>query len=223
MIRTRLSLPVLAALAAIAIAGCGSGSGGDSNADLAGFAPPGSLIFVEGEVRPSGELKAEVDAIASTVAGIDNLGDRVVSELESSARDDGEPFDFEVEVEPWLGERASVAFRELDEDGDPSNPVVAIEATDADAAQEFIDNQAKQGGEYEDVSYEGIDFKVGGRTTTGSASSTTSWSSPKARRASRRRSTPPRGIRSPTKRASATCSPLPPTAASPTSTWTSAR
>jgi hypothetical protein len=165
MTRTRLVLPVLAATAALAIAGCGGG--GDSNSDLAGFAAPDSLVFVEGKLRPTGEMKANVDEIASTVAGVDNLGDLIVSELESSASDDGEPVDFAKEVEPWLGEEASVAFQKL-ENGDPSDAVVAIETTDTAATQEFIDDQAEQGTDpYEDGSYEGIDFKVGGTDENG--------------------------------------------------------
>lgn len=165
MIRTRLVFPVLAATAAIAIAGCGGG--GDSSSGPAGFAAPGSLVFAEGEVRPSGELKADVDEIASTVADVDNLGDLIVSELESSASDDGEPVDFAKEVEPWLGEKAGVAFQKL-EDGDPSDPVIAVETTDAAATQKFIDDQAAQSSDsFEDGSYEGIDFKVGGSDDNG--------------------------------------------------------
>jgi hypothetical protein len=166
MTRTRLVLPVLAATAAIAIAGCGGG-GDSSSSDPAGFAAPGSLVFVEGQLRPTGELKADVDEIASTVAGVEGLGDLIVSELESSASDDGEPVDFAKEVEPWLGEKAGVAFQKL-EDGDPSDPVIAVETTDAAATQEFIDDQAAQSSDsFEDGSYEGIDFKVGGADDNG--------------------------------------------------------
>jgi hypothetical protein len=161
MIRTRLVLSALAATAAVAIAGCGGS--GDSSSDPAGFAAPGSLVFVEAELHPTGEMKADVDEIASTVADVGNLGDLIVSELESSAREDGEPVDFAEEVEPWLGERAGVAFQALDEDGDPSDTVLAVETTDAAATQEFIDDQAAQSNDpVEDGSYEGVDFKIEG-------------------------------------------------------------
>ncbi|HEX5375305.1 MAG TPA: DUF3352 domain-containing protein [Solirubrobacterales bacterium] len=164
MTRTPFALLVLAATAAVA--GCG-GDGGSSS-DAAGFAAPGSLVFVEAELRPTGEMKADVDEIAGTVAGADSLGDLIVSELESSASEEGEPVDFAKEVEPWLGEKAGVAFQELDEDGDPSDPVIAVETTDATATQEFIDDQAAQSSDsFEDGSYEGIDFKVGGSDDNG--------------------------------------------------------
>lgn len=159
-------LTVLAATAALAIAGCGGGGG--SSSDPAQFATPGSLVFVEAELRPSGEMKEDVDAIASTVADAEGLGELIVSELESSAREDGEPVDFAREVEPWLGEKAGVAFRTLDEDGDPSDPVIAVETTDAAATREFIDDQAAQSSDpFEDGSYKGVDFKVGGADENG--------------------------------------------------------
>jgi hypothetical protein len=161
MIKTRLSLLVLAALAAVVVAGCG-GSSDSSSSDPASFAAPGSLVYIEGELQPTGSVKSNTDAIAQTIAGVDNLGELIVEELESSARDDGEPFDFEKEVQPWLGEKAGLAFKSLDE-GDLSEPLLAVETTDPEATQEFVDNQAKQSRDpYEDASYEGIDFKVGG-------------------------------------------------------------
>jgi len=161
MTRTRLALPVLAALAALAIAGCGGG--GESSSDLAGFAAPGSLVFVEGKLRPTGELKSNADAIASRVAGADSLGALIVEKLEGSARDDGEPFDFATEVEPWLGEEGAVAFKTVDAENNPTEMVLAVETTDPGAAQEFVDSRAEASRKpYADGSYEGVDFKVGG-------------------------------------------------------------
>jgi hypothetical protein len=162
MIKTRLALPVLAFLAvALVFAGCGGGSS-SSSGDLAGFAAPGSLVYVEGTLRPSGELKSNVDSLAQAVGGIDNLGEYVVAKLEGSARGKGEPFDYAKEVEPWLGEKAGVAFKGLKE-GKLTEPVVVVESTDVAATREFIDTQARESKvPYKDGSYEGVDFKVGG-------------------------------------------------------------
>jgi hypothetical protein len=148
-----------AVLAGLALAaGCGGGSG--SGSDLAGLAPPATRIYVEGTVRPSGELKSNADQVAQTVAGVDNLGDFVVEKLEEQAQGEGEPFDFEKEVEPWLGEKAALAW----EKGGSDEPLMAVESTDTAATQEFIDHQAGESDEpYEDGSYEGVDFKVGGK------------------------------------------------------------
>jgi hypothetical protein len=159
MIKTRLALvPVLASFA-LAISGCGGGGG---SSDLATFAPPGSLVFVEGSVRPTGELKSDVDAIAKKVAGVDNLGDLIVSKLEGSARDEGEPFDFAKEVEPWLGEEGALVWSA--EDVDSNNPEIVLESIDAGATQRFIDAQVESSpSPYRHLSYKGIDYVFGGK------------------------------------------------------------
>jgi hypothetical protein len=159
----RLVFPATAFLAALALlAGCG-GDGSSSSSDLAGFAPPRSLVYLEGTLRPTGSLKTDVNAAAQTIAGVDDLGTFIAEKLEESVREDGEQFDYATEVDPWLGERASLAFKDLDEDGDPSNFVLAIESTDINATQEFIDTQSEAGDDpYREVSYQGVDFRVGG-------------------------------------------------------------
>lgn len=165
MIKTRLVLPVLAILAVIAVAGCGESdsSGSSSDPSPAGLAPPGSLVYVEGNLRPTGELKSNVDSVASTIAGVDNLGDFIVSELEDSAQGDGQPVDYATEIDPWMGKTAGVAFDHLENDGDLSEPLIAIETNDAKAAQEFIDRQAQTSDDpSKGVSYEGVEFTVGG-------------------------------------------------------------
>jgi Protein of unknown function (DUF3352) len=159
--KARLAL-VLAALgvATLAVAGCGGSS--SSSGDLAKLAPPKSPIFIEGKVRPSGELKSNTDAAAQKIAGIDNLGEYVVEQLEGSAREDGEPFDYAKEVEPWLGERAAVFFERV-EGGSPSKPGVVVESTDTGATQEFIASQtSKSKVPYKKGTYEGVEFEVGG-------------------------------------------------------------
>lgn len=156
---------VFTAAAILAVLGLLAGCGEDSSSSSSGPAaltPPGSVVFVEGTVRPEGSLKSDVDSIASTVAGIDNLGEFVAGKLEDSARDDGQPFDYATEVEPWLGDRAGVSFARL-EDGDLSDPLIAVESTDPGATQVFVDKQAEGSDDpFRDASYEGVEFKVGG-------------------------------------------------------------
>lgn len=162
MLKIRSSIAVVAAFALALLAGCSGGSGGSSSSDLANLAAPGSLVFVEAQLQPRGELKSNVDSIAEKLTGEANLGDYVISQLESSAREDGESFDFATEVEPWLGDRAGVAFERVVE-GELSEPLIAVQTTDPKAAQVFVDKQAARGKKpSKDVSYEGVDFKVGG-------------------------------------------------------------
>jgi hypothetical protein len=158
----RLVYILAAALAALAIAGCGSSSSSSdsSGAETASVAPAGSPLFVEVAVSPEGELKSNIETLVEDVAGIDDLGGLIVDELEEQASDSDEPVDFATEIEPWLGERAGIFFQSYDGD-DFHGYGVAVQTADADAAQEFIDKQAKsEDGPAEDGSYEGVDFKV---------------------------------------------------------------
>jgi hypothetical protein len=162
MVKIHASISIIAAAAVLVIAGCGSSDGGSSSSDLAGFAAPGSLVFVEGKVQPSGQLKQDTDAIAKRLGGIDDLGEYVVSKLESSAGGDGEPIDFASEIEPWLGEEGAAAFESL-EGSELSKPLIAVQATDVEAAESFVDKRAEQAGSpAKDASYKGVEFKVGG-------------------------------------------------------------
>jgi uncharacterized protein DUF3352 len=157
MKKTFLALIVLVILASTAVSGCGDGSSDGS--DLAGFAPPGSLVFVEGTVQPEGELKSDVDALADEIAGTDSLGGLIVSKLEEEARDKEEPLDFAKEVEPWLGERGAVSYSKLDSAGDLSGYAILLETTDPEATQATIDHQAQvnpdpvKEGSYQGVAY----------------------------------------------------------------------
>jgi hypothetical protein len=165
MVKIRYAIPALVVIVAIFAVGCGgSGGGSDSSSgsDLANLATPGSLVFAEGQLRPEGELKQNADSVAKVFTGGEDLGAFVISELESSARQDGESLDFAKEVEPWLGERGGVAFEHL-EAGELSEPLILIESTNSAAAQGFIDKRAKQGKKpSKGVSYGGVKFEVGG-------------------------------------------------------------
>jgi len=165
MVKIRYAIPALVAIVALFVAGCGSSSSSSdssSGSDLANLAAPGSLVFVEGQLQPKGELKQNVDSVAKSFTGGEGLGAFVISELESSARQDGESLDFAKEVEPWLGEKGGVAFEHLVA-GELSEPLIAIQTTNPTSAQAFIDKRAKQGKDpSKDVSYKGVEFKVGG-------------------------------------------------------------
>jgi hypothetical protein len=161
-VKLRLVLPVLlAALAALLVAGCGgSGEESGSGTDPAGVAPPKAPLFIDFTLRPEGETKQNIDALAKEIAGVDDLGELIVEELENSASDDGEELDFEKEVEPWLGERGGLFLREY-EGEDFEGYGVAFQTEDEGAASDFVDKQAESEDEApKDGSYEGVDFKV---------------------------------------------------------------
>jgi uncharacterized protein DUF3352 len=147
--------------ALLAIAGCGdSGEDNGGEASLASVAPPTAPIFIEGTIRPEGELQRDVEAAVKAIAGIDDPGAEIISKLEEEAEDEGEPFDYEADVEPWLGERAGMFLDDFDGE-DFQQVAVAIETTDPDAAQSFIEKQADADEDpVEDASYEGVEYKV---------------------------------------------------------------
>lgn len=159
-VKPRLVLLLLAAaLASLAVAGCGSSDSG-SGSDPAALAPPNAPLYIEAAVQPEGELKTNVESLAQEIAGVDDLGGLIVEELENSASDEGEEFDYEKEVAPWLGEQGGLFFQSYDGD-DFHGYGFAIQSTDTDATQAFLDKQAEQSDEpMEQGSYEGVDYEI---------------------------------------------------------------
>ncbi len=135
--KTRLLSTVLKISLFAFVAGCGD-DGDSPGSALAGLVPPKTVVFVEGTLRPKGALRSNVDSVTRQISGFDSLGDLVISELEGSARDEGESFDFEQDVEPWLGDSGAVAFQRL-EDGELSEPIILIQSTDTAVTQRLID------------------------------------------------------------------------------------
>lgn len=155
---TRL-VPVLlaVALAGLALAACGGGGG---SADPASVAPATSPLYIEAAVHPQGELKSNVEALAEKIAGVEDLGELIVSELEKAAGGAGEGLDFATEVEPWLGEHGALFFERYD-GRNFTGYGLAVQTTDTGATEEFIDKHAGSAGEKpKEGSFEGVDFKV---------------------------------------------------------------
>jgi hypothetical protein len=162
LVKLRLVLiSVLAALAAAVVAGCGgSDDSGGGSSEAATLAPPTAPVFIDFTIRPEGATKTNIEELAKKLAGVDDLGGLIVEELENSASEDGEEFDFEKEVEPWLGERGGLFLQEYEEE-DFEGYGAAIQAEDEDEAREFVDKQIESSDEaVEDGSYEDVDFKV---------------------------------------------------------------
>lgn len=160
-VRTALFLTLAALVSALAIAGCGGGDGGGSSdsTDPASLAPPDSLFFLE-VTRPKGKAAADVEALAEKIAGIDDLGELIVDELESSALEEGNELDYAKEIEPWLGNRAAFFPREYDGD-DFSEGGAALQTTDAGEAEEFLQKRIDAAEEpVREESHEGVDYSV---------------------------------------------------------------
>ena len=149
----------LAVLAALLLGSCGD-DGGDGSSELAAVAPAGTPLYLEFTLQPKGEMKANIETLAKKVAGIDDLGGLILEELEEAADEEGEQVDFEKEVKPWLGETGSYIYPEFSE-GDFGGFALAIQVTDSEAAENFIDEQTKTSEkEITSGSFEGVEFKV---------------------------------------------------------------
>ncbi|HEX2392041.1 MAG TPA: DUF3352 domain-containing protein [Solirubrobacterales bacterium] len=142
----RLVLLAAALMALVPLVGCGGGGG----TDPAGVAPAGTGFYVEGVVEPQGDLKANLESLAKRVAGIPDLGGKILSELERSALEPGRPIDFEKEVEPWLGERVGIALPHYD-GSDFGHGIVALQVTDRDEAERFVEKREAPGDREEPV------------------------------------------------------------------------
>jgi hypothetical protein len=150
---------LLAALLALLVAGCGGGGDSSGGGDSAELTPPKAPLFIDFVIQPQGELKTDIEGLAQRVAGVDP-GELIVSELEESAAEDGESFDFEKEVAPWLGEKAGFFAKQYH--GEDFNGYgAAIEVTDEGEARVFVETMfEKEDEKREDGSYEGVDFQI---------------------------------------------------------------
>jgi Protein of unknown function (DUF3352) len=159
----RRPLLLVAALVLLAgtllVAGCGGGGGGSEDADPAKVAPKNSLIYFSAFVRPEGDQKEAVDAIAKKVLGVDDPGQRIQGLLNQAIKESDSKVTYDDDIEPWLGRRAAVAVTSLDTGGDNSQVAVIIAAKDTDKAQDAIDKISDEDSpkaakrSYEDVDY----------------------------------------------------------------------
>jgi hypothetical protein len=177
MQRLLTALLCIAALALVA-AGCGGDDDdGGSSADLTEFAPADAPLFVEGAIKPEGDLKSSLEAILERFPEGDTVGTKLIDELNASAKEDGSDVTYEDDIEPWLGERA--AFYATAFDTAPSEDViegsetevsegaVIVETTDDDEAREKIAEFAAEEGPVEDAEHNGVSYVITEAETPG--------------------------------------------------------
>jgi Protein of unknown function (DUF3352) len=153
--RARLTIPVAAAVAAIAAAGCGSDE--ESTDDgAASIAPASTPVYVDAVLKPDGGAKEDAEAALSTILGTDDPGAVAIQEIEKQAAADGADFDYESDIEPWLGETFSVFLTTIGGDRSESEGAYVFETSDPDEALEFFseaDSLTGKTAEYEGVEY----------------------------------------------------------------------
>lgn len=138
-----LFVSILAVIAAaIVVAGCGGGSGGGGG-EPAGIVPKAAPVYLQANLAPDGETTEALNEVAQTVLGIDNVGEFIAEEIESSALGEGNKVNFGEEIEPWLGEKAGLYLAGYD--GDDFHGVgFVIETTDSGEAEEYLEDGIKK-------------------------------------------------------------------------------
>ncbi len=152
-----LALLSVSILAALVIAGCGGGGSSDSGGgEPASLAPADVPFFFEADLAPGGKQSEELDQLASTVLGIEDISTFITEKLnEAAVHDENETFDFEEEVEPWLGEKAGLYLQEYDGENFHGGGIV-LELSNAGEAEEFFEKKNAESDEpAEEAEYEG--------------------------------------------------------------------
>lgn len=152
-------LAVSCAAAVVPLAGCGSSSssnssGSASGTDPAALLPASAPVYVEAQVRPTGDLAANAKTVAGKILRTSDPGGKIVDLIDDAAKDKGASY--EKDVEPWLGQRAGIAITGLHgAGGDDVDVVGAIASKDDDAAKDFVKTYVKGASRtYRDVEYQ---------------------------------------------------------------------
>jgi hypothetical protein len=146
------------AVVAIPIAGCGdssssSGSSGNAGADPAAFLPASAPVYVEAQVQPTGDLKANATTVAGKILRTADPGGKIVGLIDDGLKDDGASY--AQDIAPWLGQRVGLAVTGLGAGGKDPDVVAAFASKDDGAAQKFVDS--RKGGS--DREYRGVKYR----------------------------------------------------------------
>src|SRR4051794_8307533 len=142
-------------------AGCGSSGGSGSGTDTAKLAPPTSFLYAEATIDPSGGQEAAMRSILGDLPGEGAPEDRINNLLEQASKDDNTPphVDYNADIKPWLGDKASV-FVAPSASGSAGSPMWAVVIATSDEGK--ANDAIKKGKESTDreASYNGVDYTV---------------------------------------------------------------
>ena len=150
-----LRLLFISALLLVA-AGCGSTAGG-SGSDTAKLAPPGSFLYAEANLDPSGSQEAGMRSILGDLPGSGAPEERLNDLLEKASKSDKtSKIGYREDVKPWLGDKAAV-FVAAPKAGVKSTPWAAVIATTDEGKAKDTIAKGKEAGDKE-ASYNGTDY-----------------------------------------------------------------
>jgi Protein of unknown function (DUF3352) len=153
--RIGLALAALVA-AALVVAGCGGGGSAGGGGEPASLAPRDVPFFFEANLAPGAKASEELDQLADTVLGIEDVSEFIAEKFdEAVVVGKGEKFDYEEEVEPWVGETAGLYLQEYDGE-DFHGGGIALETSNVGEAEEFFETKNEESDEpAEDAEFEG--------------------------------------------------------------------
>jgi hypothetical protein len=125
--------------------------------------PADAVLYVQGEVRPSGALADGINAGAKKLVGIADPGAMLDRAIDSAIKTPG--VSYESTIRPWLGEQAAVALLPA-VDQKPQYAVVA-DTTDAATARTTVfglvrDNAKTTGATVTSATYKGVGYLADG-------------------------------------------------------------
>jgi plasmid stabilization system protein ParE len=155
----------VAACAALALTGCG-GDDESEPASPATLVPADARLYVESVLRPEGSQREALESSLSELLDTDDPGALITEELNEQSAEDESEITYEGDIEPWLGERGAVFVTDFfpgggtaeEADWEDESLAVVVDATDTEAAQEFIDKAAEEGDSATEASYDGVDY-----------------------------------------------------------------
>jgi hypothetical protein len=142
---------------AIALASCGGDDTETSTSALAGLVPPDAPVYAEAVVDPEGDLRSDVSSTLGDLLGEDDVGARIVEQIDDLFANEEIDASWSEDVEPWLGEHAGVFFSDFDAE---PNGAAIFETTDETAAREALEKLDATEGTPKDASYRGIEYSV---------------------------------------------------------------
>jgi hypothetical protein len=183
-----LTILICAGVLVLALSGCGGDASAESSSDLTEFAPADSLLFVEGAIKPEGDLKNSIESVLGRFPDGDQVGGRLIDELNASAKEAGSEFTYEDDIEPWLGERAAffaTGFELKPPTGNGggvggqggetelSAGALLVNTTDEEEAEDKIRQAAEEEeGTVEEREYEGVSYDLFEDSSSGDMTAT---------------------------------------------------
>jgi hypothetical protein len=157
-----LVLTLVLALCAAIAAGCGSSSGSGGDDDPAALIPAGAPLYLEGVVRPDGQVRTDLEGALKKILRTDDPGAKINQLIDDGGKSDD--ITFKDDVEPWLGDRVGFAVTAL-HNGQDADYAAVISSKDDAKAEKLL---AKQKGTVK-RSYNGTDYRFDSKEKTATA------------------------------------------------------